>query len=370
MYVFTAIYVCITQPPESAPDPMPGQAMQVNGTVMQGGRPLFAGAVEARVGGSICGAGAVLNGRFELSVASSTTIPGCGMNGATVTFRVNGSTAEGSVLFTAGGSATVELAVAGLPGVPGLPTIPNIPGLPNLPGIPSIPPVPGVPGAAPSLVVTGVTPNYGPAAGGTPVTFTGTGFSTTPGATQFAAAQYQFTGVSCASTTTCTAVSPSVSVAAGSAEIGDTISVTVNGQSTANQELFFVWYGTPRLASLAPSSGPAAGGTAVTLTGSIFPVTGQQLGAASVRFGTTPATGVSCSLNDTCTATAPAGSGTVQVTVTTPGGTSNAVSFTYTPSTGPSGVPGIPVLPIPVLPIPTIPPVPTLPAIPGLIRLS
>jgi hypothetical protein len=140
MYVFTAIYVCITQPPESAPDPMPGQAMQVNGTVMQGGRPLFAGAVEALVGNSVCGAGVVLNGGFTISVASSAVIPGCGTDGARVTFRVNGATAEGSVTFSSGGNATVALTVAGLPGVPALPSplplpIP-VPALPSLPGLP------------------------------------------------------------------------------------------------------------------------------------------------------------------------------------------------------------------------------------------
>ena len=81
----------------------------------------------------------------------------------------------------------------------------------------------------------------------------------------------------------------------------------------------------PVVTGVSPSSGPAAGGTAVTVTGS-------DLTGGSVAFGSTAATGVSCSASS-CTATSPAGSGTVDVTVTTPGGTSatgSADKFTYT----------------------------------------
>ncbi|MGE0543365.1 MAG: IPT/TIG domain-containing protein [Dehalococcoidia bacterium] len=154
MYVFTAIYVCSLQPPETeTPAPTsPWRPMQVNGTVTQGERTLLAGAIEARVGGSVCGAGAVFNGAFTLSVASSATIPGCGTDGATVVFRVNGAEAEGSVRFTAGGSATVELRIVGLPGALGFPGIPGLPTLPGIPGIPSLPTLPGIPGL-PSLPI-------------------------------------------------------------------------------------------------------------------------------------------------------------------------------------------------------------------------
>ena len=81
----------------------------------------------------------------------------------------------------------------------------------------------------------------------------------------------------------------------------------------------------PVVTGVSPSSGPAAGGTAVTVTGS-------NLTGGSVAFGGTTATGVSCSASS-CTATSPAGSGTVDVTVTTPGGTSatgSADQFSYT----------------------------------------
>jgi hypothetical protein len=120
-----------TPPPSTTP--APAQPMQVQGTVTQGGWPLFAGAVEARVGEMLCGIGVVLNGRFTLSVASRATLPGCGTDGAMVTFRVNGVEVEGSVSFQSGGSATVALRVSGAPGPLALPVLPSLPALPGVP---------------------------------------------------------------------------------------------------------------------------------------------------------------------------------------------------------------------------------------------
>ncbi len=72
----------------------------------------------------------------------------------------------------------------------------------------------------------------------------------------------------------------------------------------------------PTITTLAPTSGPEAGGTSVVITGT------QLTGATAVSFGATPATGFTVDSATQITATAPAGSGTVNVTVTTPGGTS------------------------------------------------
>jgi len=80
----------------------------------------------------------------------------------------------------------------------------------------------------------------------------------------------------------------------------------------------------PTVTGVSPATGPASGGTAVTVAGS-------NLTGGSVAFGGTAATGVSCTATS-CTATSPAGSGTVNVTVTTGGGTSaagTADQFTY-----------------------------------------
>ncbi|MFF2143667.1 IPT/TIG domain-containing protein, partial [Kitasatospora sp. NPDC058190] len=77
----------------------------------------------------------------------------------------------------------------------------------------------------------------------------------------------------------------------------------------------------PVLASVSPVSGAA--GSVVTLTGSGF------TGATAVRFGAVAVTAYLVLSDTRIAATVPAGSGTVQVTVTTPGGTSNGVAFTY-----------------------------------------
>ncbi|MFE9425877.1 IPT/TIG domain-containing protein [Kitasatospora sp. NPDC006697] len=89
---------------------------------------------------------------------------------------------------------------------------------------------------------------------------------------------------------------------------------------------------------LAPRTGPAAGGTAVVLSGSGF------TGATGVSFGTVPATAFTVVDDHTIQATAPAGSGTVQVAVSTPTGTAVPVdTYTYqqvatvTPNGGPVG---------------------------------
>jgi hypothetical protein len=78
---------------------------------------------------------------------------------------------------------------------------------------------------------------------------------------------------------------------------------------------------------ISPSGGPATGGTTVTITGAGF------TGATAVDFGTTPASSFTVNSTGTqITALDPAGTGTVDVTVVTPGGTSvtsPADKFTY-----------------------------------------
>ena len=84
----------------------------------------------------------------------------------------------------------------------------------------------------------------------------------------------------------------------------------------------------PIVTSVSPTSGPLAGGTTVTITGSGF------TGAMAVKFGTNAASFLFVSATS-ITAMSPAGSGTVDITVTTPGGTSAtgaADQFLYTVS--------------------------------------
>ena len=92
--------------------------------------------------------------------------------------------------------------------------------------------------------------------------------------------------------------------------------------------------GTPAVTSVSPSSGPAGGGTLVTITGSGF---STAPGETQVSFGSIPGSSVSCSSTTSCTATSPTGVGcTTDVSVRV-GGISSALSaadhFTYA-STG------------------------------------
>ena len=82
----------------------------------------------------------------------------------------------------------------------------------------------------------------------------------------------------------------------------------------------------PVISSISPTSGPAAGGTVVVITGTAF------TGATAVNFGVTPAPTFTVVSDTSITATSPAGTSPVEVTVTTASGT-NATGpadlFTY-----------------------------------------
>ncbi|MFF3751462.1 IPT/TIG domain-containing protein [Streptomyces sp. NPDC002018] len=100
-------------------------------------------------------------------------------------------------------------------------------------------------------------------------------------------------------------------------------------QSPASPQLPFP--SGPLLLAVLPPSGPAAGGNTVQLFGL------GLSGATGVLFGTTPATIVSQDvLGLTVTVLVPPhAAGTVPVTVTTSGGTSNPASYTYVGVTPP-----------------------------------
>ncbi|MFB6437378.1 IPT/TIG domain-containing protein [Streptomyces sp. NPDC056411] len=73
---------------------------------------------------------------------------------------------------------------------------------------------------------------------------------------------------------------------------------------------------------ISPNQGSTSGGTTVTITGT------NLANATAVHFGSKLAT-ITANTATSVTATSPSGSGTVPVTVTTPGGTSNPLSFFY-----------------------------------------
>lgn len=163
--------------------------------------------------------------------------------------------------------------------------------------------------------VTGVSPNVGPASGGTAVTITGTNFANGATVTFGTSAA---TNVMVVNATSITASAP-----AGTGAV--TVTVTVNGQSGSLANAF-TYAGTPTITSVSPNSGSSNGGTAVTITGTNF------VSGAAVTFGTASATNVAVLSGTSITATTPAGSsGAVTVTVTNPGPQSGglASAFTY-----------------------------------------
>ena len=187
--------------------------------------------------------------------------------------------------------------------------------------------------AAPT--VSAINPSFGATGGGTTVTVTGTNFIV--GATvKFGAATAS--NIVVVSGTSLTATSPP---GAGAVDV----TVTTAGGTSATSAADRFTYGPPTVTAVSPSSGPTAGGTTVTISGTNF-----APNTTSVKFGTAAASNVVVTSASSLTVTSPAGSGTVDVKVTTPAGTS-AVSaadqYAYTavsaptvtsisPSSGPS----------------------------------
>jgi hypothetical protein len=175
--------------------------------------------------------------------------------------------------------------------------------------------VPGS-GAAKGPVITSVSPNKGPKAGGTHVTITGTGFT---GATKVAFGGVAATSFTVVSVTQITAVTP-----AGTVGTRNVLVTTPSGTSPTADD--FTYTAPPTITSVSPNTGPKAGGTHVTITGTGF------TGATKVAFGGVAATSFTVVSATQITAVTPAGVvGTRNVVVTTPSGSSpTADDFTYT----------------------------------------
>ncbi|KQZ08882.1 hypothetical protein ASD23_11075 [Agromyces sp. Root1464] len=166
----------------------------------------------------------------------------------------------------------------------------------------------------PVPVLTALSPDEGPVAGGTPVTVTGTDLA---GATEVTVdgVSVPFTQVSATEIT--------FSTPAHVAGAVDVVVTTPGGPSNA---LPFTYIPVPALTALTPDSGPVAGGTIVSITGTgLADATGVTIDGGSVTF---------TQVSDTeITFTTPAHAvGPVDVVVTTPGGVSGALPFTYVPA--------------------------------------
>ncbi len=158
--------------------------------------------------------------------------------------------------------------------------------------------------------ISNVNPNSGSTAGGTNVTITGTNF--------IAGATVTFGGTAATSINVASATSITCTTPAHAAGAVNVVVTTSVGTATSNNGFTYVTPPVPTVTALNPTSGSTAGGTAVTITGT------NLTGATAVSFGGTAATGVSVVNATTVNCTSPAhAAGTVDVTVTTPGGTSS-----------------------------------------------
>ena len=174
------------------------------------------------------------------------------------------------------------------------------------------------------VAIAKVSPAAGTPAGGTTVTITGLNlfgatavyFGTTP-AEYFEV--YVNNGVN--------AGAEVIAVPPPGTGTVDIVVDTAAGDSVISQLDQFTYVAAPTISGVSPASGPVAGGTTVTITGTGF------TGATAVYFGTNRATNFAINPAGTqITATSPAAAGTVNITVATAGGTSALViadHFTY-----------------------------------------
>lgn len=186
--------------------------------------------------------------------------------------------------------------------------------------------------APPLPEVVRVSPAGGPAAGGTLVTLAGSGltdvtavhFGAAPAPDFVFSSDTQITAITPPGTGTVTVtVTTPAGISAGSPLAAFTYS-PVSPQQPAGQQA-------PQLDDVRPFRGEARGGTRVVLSGSGF------TGATAVYFGDSRAPYFATDSETQITAVTPAGTGTADVTITTPAGVSaphSGAQFTYSDGDG------------------------------------
>lgn len=147
-------------------------------------------------------------------------------------------------------------------------------------------------------VLLSLTPDSGPQSGGTLVTITGSGFTGATGVTFDGIAGTSFTVID---DTTATVVSP--------AHAPGLVDVVMQHPDGPSAPLGFTYLPATTIIGVNPGSGPEAGGTPVTITGSCF------VGATAVLFGSAAAASFVVVNDSTITAVTPPGVGVVDVTV-------------------------------------------------------
>jgi flagellin-like protein len=161
-----------------------------------------------------------------------------------------------------------------------------------------------------------IAPASGPATGGTVVSITGTNLTGTTSVT--------FGSTAATSVTVNNATSVTATTPAHSAGATDVVITNAGGATTASGA--YTYIAAPTVSSVSPNAGPLSGGSTVTITGN------NLAGATAVKFGSAVAT-ILTNTAVSITVTPPTGTvGTVDITVTTSGGTSatsSADQYTY-----------------------------------------
>jgi len=166
--------------------------------------------------------------------------------------------------------------------------------------------------AAPTIST--VSPSSGPTAGSTTVTIAGTNLTGTTGVTF---------GGTAGTLGTVTSNSVIVTTPAGAAGAVNVVLTTPGGSATSTGGYTYV--AAPTITSVSPSSGPIAGGTTVTITGT------NLEGTTGVTIGGTAGTTLTNVSATSVTIVTPSGSaGAASVVLTTPGGSATSSgAFTY-----------------------------------------
>jgi hypothetical protein len=158
--------------------------------------------------------------------------------------------------------------------------------------------------SAEAPTVTKVAPKFGPAAGGTLVTITGTGFNEVS-SVHFGPNAAKIEGV--VEPTSITALSPS-----GTGIVDITVTTPEGESPTGKPDLFSY---EPEVNDVTPNTGPVAGGTEVVIKGTNFSE------VTEVKFGAAKAT-ILEKTSAKITVLSPPGEGLIDVTLSSPGGSS------------------------------------------------